>query len=352
MKSLLTDQIVANDIPARTLLGLEPRDEDVGDLRQLQLAPLRGKGRLRLWMGIGMALLAAFTMVHSMAWPIISGWLAGAMGFSLWSYRVFATLPLGDPKSPGTAEFRLCSRHALLSAAVWALPFWLHGPIPPLDHALSIWAIALLMMLTLAIAAHSLPRACILFIAPVSLSASAALFAAGSSTLAGVAVVAGILLSLFCIRFAQAHVRFRRAEETLHEKSETVSLLLREFEETSADWLWQTDNSRRLIHISPRLAYALGGTAEALEGVPLLQALSGDAWETGNFPKTLRRNPVALFDGEGMIGRFKENQWRLSDDLRMHHTFKVHGFRISRKPGRKPTEIWGLVLSTGDLPKI
>ncbi len=334
MKSLLTDQIVANDIPARTLLGLEPRDEDVGDLRQLQLAPLRGKGRLRLWMGIGMALLAAFTMVHSMAWPIISGWLAGAMGFSLWSYRVFATLPLGDPKSPGTAEFRLCSRHALLSAAVWALPFWLHGPIPPLDHALSIWAIALLMMLTLAIAAHSLPRACILFIAPVSLSASAALFAAGSSTLAGVAVVAGILLSLFCIRFAQAHVRFRRAEETLHEKSETVSLLLREFEETSADWLWQTDNSRRLIHISPRLAYALGGTAEALEGVPLLQALSGDAWETGNFPKTLhdmaermkRRESFSNLIVPVTIGG-KPRWWELSASPRLDETGKFLGFR-------------------------
>ena len=89
-------------------------------------------------------------------------------------------------------------------------------------------------------------------------------FAAGSPPLAGVALVAGTLLSIFCVRFAQAHIRFRRAEETLHEKTETVSLLLREFEETSADWLWQTDNNRRLIHVSPRLAYALGGTAEAL----------------------------------------------------------------------------------------
>ena len=48
MKSLLTDQIVAKDVSVRTLLGLGPRDEDLGDLRQLQLAPLRGKGPLRL----------------------------------------------------------------------------------------------------------------------------------------------------------------------------------------------------------------------------------------------------------------------------------------------------------------
>src|SRR3546814_10361896 len=121
----------------------------------------------------------------------------------------------------------------------------------------------------------------------VSLSAAAALTRAGAPQLAAVALVAGFLLCAFCIRFAQSHIRFRRAEETLHEKTETVSLLLREFEESSADWLWQTDNSRRLIHVSPRLAFALGGTAESLEGVPLLQALSGDAWETGLFPKSL-----------------------------------------------------------------
>src|SRR3546814_3239919 len=95
------------------------------------------------------------------------------------------------------------------------------------------------------------------------------------------------LLCAFCRRFAQNYIRFRRAEEVLHEKNETVSLLLREFEETSADWLWQTYNARRLIHVSPRLAYALGASADALEGIALLQALSGDAWETGQFPKVL-----------------------------------------------------------------
>ncbi len=130
------------------------------------------------------------------------------------------------------------------------------------------WTIAVLMMVTLSIVAHSVPLACVLFIGPVTLSAAIALTRAGAPQLAGVALVAGLLLCAFCVRFAQSHIRFRRAEEVLHEKTETVSLLLREFEETSADWLWQTDNSRRLVHVSPRLAYALGGTAEGLEGVP------------------------------------------------------------------------------------
>jgi len=334
VKSLLTDQIVAKDVSVRTLLGLGPRDEDLGDLRQLQLAPLRGKGPLRLWVGAAMAFVAAFTMAPSMPWPIVSGWLACALAFCLWSYNLFAKLPLGDPKLSGITEYRLCNRHALYAAALWSIPFWLRGTAPPLDHVLSLWMIVLLMMLTLAIIAHSMPRACLQFIMPVSVSAAGAMVAAGSPPMAAVASLAALMLSTFCIRFGQQHVRFRRAEETLHEKTETVSLLLREFEETSADWLWQTDNNRRLVHVSPRLAYALGGTAEALEGVPLLQALSGDAWESGNFSKTLhdmaermkRRESFSNLIVPVTIGG-KPRWWELSASPRLDETGKFLGFR-------------------------
>src|SRR3546814_2407081 len=90
------------------------------------------------------------------------------------------------------------------------------------------WAIALLMMLTLAMIAHSVPSTCLLFSEPVSLSAAIALIRGGAPQLAGVALVAGLLLCAFSLRFAQSYIRFRRAEEVLHEKSETVSLMLRE----------------------------------------------------------------------------------------------------------------------------
>ncbi|WP_447765046.1 putative bifunctional diguanylate cyclase/phosphodiesterase [Sphingopyxis panaciterrae] len=334
MKSLLTDQIFADQIPARTLLGLGPRGEDVGDLRQLQLAPLRGKGSLRLWMGLGMALVAALTMVLRVPVAVAGGWFAAALLFSLWSYRSFASLSLGDLKLSGLPEYRLCHRHAFYSAILWSATFWLQGLVPTLDHVLSIWAIALLMMLTLTMVAHSMPMVCILYIAPVSLSAAGALFRAGAPQIAAIALVAGLLLGTFCIRFAKTHIYFRRAEETLHEKNETVSLLLREFEETSADWLWQTDNARRLIHVSPRLAYALGASTEGLEGVPLLQALSGDAWESGQFPKSLHDMAERMKRRESFSNLIvpvtidgTPRWWELSASPRLDEAGKFLGFR-------------------------
>jgi diguanylate cyclase (GGDEF)-like protein/PAS domain S-box-containing protein len=328
------DPIPTDEIPVRALLGLNPRDQDIGDLRQLQLAPLKGRGKLRLLMGLGMTIVAVLTMLSSIPITVVGGWAAATILFTLWSWQVVSRLPIGELHHSGAAEFSLCHRHAAYSAIVWAAPFWLQGLSPSPDHILSMWTVALLMMLTLAIVAHTLPMACLLFIIPVSLSAAAALVVAGAPAQAGIAVAAGALLSGFCIRFAQSHIRFRRAEEVLHEKTETVSLLLREFEETSADWLWQTDNARRLIHVTPRLAFALGSPADQLEGLPLLQALSGDAWETGNFPKSLHDMAERMKRRESFSNLIvpvtidgAPRWWELSASPRLDETGKFLGFR-------------------------
>src|SRR3546814_5936664 len=72
------------------------------------------------------------------------------------------------------------------------------------------------------------------------------------------------------------------------EKNEVVSLLLREFEDSSADWLWQTDVGRRVTHVSARFARALGMDVTEVEGKSLLQLLAGSSWESGRFSETLR----------------------------------------------------------------
>jgi diguanylate cyclase (GGDEF)-like protein/PAS domain S-box-containing protein len=334
VKSRLTDHKPADDLPLRTLLGLGALSEDIGDLRQLQLAPLRGKGLLRLWMGVAMAIVASLFLAPRIPLPIVGGWLVLAVTFSLWSYYIFSSLRQGDPRLAGVAAFKLSNRHAVYAAILWGSLFWLQGSAPGLAHVLSMWTITLLMMLTLAMAAHSVPMACILYIMPVSLSAATALAFAGETPLAAIAVVAGLLLSAFSVRFAQTHIQFRRAEETLHEKTETVSLLLREFEETSADWLWQTDNARRLVHVSPRFAYALGSSADRLEGVLLLQALSGDAWETGQFPKSLHDMAERMKRRESFSNLIvpvtidgNPRWWELSASPRLDEQGKYLGFR-------------------------
>jgi PAS domain-containing protein len=60
------------------------------------------------------------------------------------------------------------------------------------------------------------------------------------------------------IEAGRIYLSARIAEVGVAEKDEVVSLLLREFQENEADWLWQIDTNRRIRAASPRFAFALG----------------------------------------------------------------------------------------------
>ncbi len=86
-------------------------------------------------------------------------------------------------------------------------------------------------------------------------------------------------------------LRFAVAEGLLLEKTHTVSLLLREFGENEADWLWQIDPSRRVRSASPRFAYAMGSTAAELERQPFFSLIAGNMAETD--PAAMRLRDLA-----------------------------------------------------------
>jgi diguanylate cyclase (GGDEF)-like protein/PAS domain S-box-containing protein len=321
-------------VPLRRLIGLGRRGEDVADLRAMQLAPLRGKGEFRLIINIVVALLAVANIART-ADPRLAGvWLFTSLAFALWSWHGMKPMHRTADDLAVRDEFAKCNLHSAATALLWVPLFWFQGWEPSVGHIMPLWAMTLLLMVALTVQVHSLPSACLIFMLPVSLSAAAAFTMAGEPVLAVVAVMIGAALSYASVRFSQSHIVFRRAEATLYETSETVSLLLKEFEDASADWLWQTDPGRRLEHVSPRFAYALGMTVEELEGMPLLQAISGDAWEAGRFPPVLhemaermkRREsfsdlivPVTI-DGKG-------RWWELSASPRVDEGGRFLGFR-------------------------
>ena len=97
-----------------------------------------------------------------------------------------------------------------------------------------------------------------------------------------------LMLMIVCVSRARALVTIRASEIALGDRDETVSLLLHEFEETGADWLWETDTARRIVRASPRFAAACGLDPADIEGMPFLQLLAGPTWETGEFAAGLR----------------------------------------------------------------
>ncbi len=60
----------------------------------------------------------------------------------------------------------------------------------------------------------------------------------------------------------------------LQETSETIRILLRDFEENASDWLWETNDLGEIKHVSPRFAEVAGQPAGAIRG-DLLTFMTG-----------------------------------------------------------------------------
>ena len=320
-------------VPVRTLLGLGPQDADVAELRALQLVPLSGRGHFRLVLNLVVGMICTSSMMHTAGSTTALLWFGAWTTFAVWSWHQFKPMHQSARNTAARDEFRRVHVHAGITSLLCVPLFWLQG-VPSVAHILPLWSVALLQMVALTTLASSIPMMCMIFTVPVSLSAAAAFGVAGEPVLGVVVAVIGFALGLATLRSAQSYILFRRAEATLQEKSETVSLLLKEFEDTSADWLWQTDPGRRLEHVSPRFAYALGMPVEKLEGMPLLQAISGDAWETGRFPAALHDMAEKMKRRESFSDLIvpvsiagKARWWELSASPRVDEAGRFLGFR-------------------------
>ncbi|MGZ9067754.1 MAG: histidine kinase dimerization/phospho-acceptor domain-containing protein, partial [Burkholderiales bacterium] len=64
-----------------------------------------------------------------------------------------------------------------------------------------------------------------------------------------------------------------RAQLQLERQTETISLLLKEFQENASDWLWQTDAEGRLIHVPERFVEVAQIPRPLLQGAYFAEAL-------------------------------------------------------------------------------
>jgi len=86
-----------------------------------------------------------------------------------------------------------------------------------------------------------------------------------------------IALTGFCILFLNQRLNERVIGTIrLEENAELIKLLLRDFEESSSDWLWETNAEMKLQRVSPRLAEVARSPAATLSG-RFPEALLGEA---------------------------------------------------------------------------
>jgi diguanylate cyclase (GGDEF)-like protein/PAS domain S-box-containing protein len=275
-------------LPMLALLGLKDSDGvDWSRLRAMQYARLGEITKLRIASHCATALLLVGAMWSVL--PLL--WLAG--WFVLLAVSV-VHLTLRDREltrlNGRTLERPDAVKHAkgtLVVASVWTIPLVLAVIFGAPADVVTAWSIIMIVPMGAAITIGTAPLGALVYVVVICLAGLVTLTVAGQYAVAASTVWLGSVIAFGLVNRAQSFLRGAVAEAGMAERNEVVSLLLREFEENEADWLWQVDTTRKVRSASPRFAFALGLEPEEAEGKPFLQLIAGKAWETGQFPTSL-----------------------------------------------------------------
>ncbi|MFN3749025.1 MAG: putative bifunctional diguanylate cyclase/phosphodiesterase [Sphingorhabdus sp.] len=323
------------DISAMALLGFaSPGGMEAVQLEEIQARSIRDRGVLHVGANLFCVLMVFAISFGSAPFWAVSSWVGLLVGFNVVWFTTLRSKEISENRRATRREFIDMGRDSAISGVLWgsALPFL--GYFGAMPQWLGIWSVTLAMMVYASMITPSLPLAATAFISLASLGGFIGWVLHGEYYLALANAALGTLMIFGVFRSAKAQVLYELASNVLHEKSETVSLLLREFEDSGADWLWQTDTTRCVTHTSPRFAYALESDPKSIEGQPLLKLIAGDAWETGRYPPELHELAERLKKREAFSNlivpvtiKGVRRWWELSASPRQSESGAFLGFR-------------------------
>ena len=322
-------------VPLWQLLGVRNGDDPElwGRLRATQLFVGRRLALFLLAANLSGAVAVSILFNGRVPHWWLATWFVGLVAVStLITLRRLNTRHLAEGQA-SLQEMRDTALEGLALAAIWSFPPLVFAATAP-AATFDLWMILSVLMTAAAFAMAPLVLAALSFIGGVAASAILLLLLQQAIIPALATLIFAALLVAACITRARFHVMLRAIELNLSDSNETVSLLLGEFEDSRADWLWETDAQRRLCRVSTRVASALGYTPDQLEGMSLLQALAGPSWDTGDFSpglrlladKLKRREPFRDLVLPVIVGG-KQHWWEITASPRHDERGRFVGFR-------------------------
>ena len=327
--------MTSQKLPLGVLMGFSsPADMDVEQLRRSQFRSIDRLGSLYFLLFGFAVIFICGVFAATVSWLLLGGWVLLAVGVGGLYHRGGRARIQADHAGVNASTVLRDGAWMFALGLIWAVPSVLFAhPGNPVE-LISVWALMSCIMAGMALTYIGLPLSTLLFLTILGGANAYMMMGIGSFQLPAVVVCYALLLIVASLRHARAYSTQVTATTQLQEKSEVVSLLLREFEDSNADWLWQTDAARRVTDVSPRFARALGMDAAEIEGKPLLQLLAGSAWESGQFSRALhelaekikRRESFANLVLDVDIGG-QRHWWELSASPRVDEKGAFQGFR-------------------------
>jgi diguanylate cyclase (GGDEF)-like protein/PAS domain S-box-containing protein len=307
---------------------------DPSRLRGDEYAELAQASRNRMFAN---ALLAVFVMAvfaPLIGFGIVAGW-AALLAAILFKSRQ-ADLMLVDTQNriaPATLE-RTRNLNSVAASLCWVAALLVFPALAGGAQAITMLLIVLVLMIASTFVFSTSPLSVLIYIGVLGAGVTFSLALAGEWQAMGGSILFTIAGLVATVQVRTTFVKGRLAEAAVIEKEAVVSLLLREFEENEADWLWEIDPARRLRSVSPRFAFALGRLQPDVEGKPLLELVAGRNWESGQFPASLHDLAERLKNRENFSNMLvqvsimgEERWWELSGTPMRDELGRFTGFR-------------------------
>lgn len=303
-------------------------------LRGDEFAELAQASRHRMLANALVVAFIAAVFAPLIGLAVVGPW-AALLAFVLYRSRQ-TDLMLVNPTlraGPATLE-RWQNLNAIAAAACWVGALLLFPWLSDGAQQITLLLIVLVLMMSSTFVFSTSPLSVLIYITVLGLGAALSLCLMGEWQAAGGAILFTIASLVATVEVRTTFVKARLAEAAVVEKDAVVSLLLREFEENEADWLWEVDPARRLRSVSPRFAFALGRLQPDVEGKPLLEMIAGRNWVSGQFPPSLhdlaerlknRDNFSNMLVQVSILG--EERWWELSGTPMRDEQGRFTGFR-------------------------
>jgi diguanylate cyclase (GGDEF)-like protein/PAS domain S-box-containing protein len=242
-----------------------------GRVRAAQLAAMRPAMTVAAWGQAFNALFIAYMLWGSVAPSAMGLWLFCVSLLMLYFTQQQRKLRGREIHVLPRKTINRAAYHSVFIGLVWAFParyFFEHAAH---GEQLALCVITATMMAGAAFIFSPIPAAAAAYVLIMGVAAARMLSTADSLLILLIAPVYTAALVAMVVINGRAFMQRKYLDIALEEREQTVSLLLREYESSDADWLWQTNVKLCFQNVSARFARATGRTIAELEGHSLVE---------------------------------------------------------------------------------
>jgi diguanylate cyclase (GGDEF)-like protein len=253
--------------------AVPPGSRGWGRVRAAQLKAMGPAMSVAAWGQTFNAILIAY-MLGGRAPPMaIALWLLSVSLLMLFFSQQQRKLRGREIHSLPRPTINRAAYHSIFIGIVWAFParyFFIHAAH---SQQLALCVITATMMAGAAFIFAPIPAAAAAYVIIMGVGCTHMLATTDSWAIAGIGPVYTLALLAMVLINGRAFMQRICLDLVLAEREQTVSLLLREYESSDADWLWQTNASLCFTNVSARFARAIGKSMDELEGLSILDLI-------------------------------------------------------------------------------